>query len=170
MKVWAAVISSASGLLLRSSTNPGEWQKTCAGMGGLVTPWYDTESAGETVPVFCVTASVCKGHLGREKESSTLPVTVFNRSTKLREEQKSCSEKDGLAEQCCTDVLNTRQLGGCSAGGSAPCKLGDVAKMGDYASWTEVFEQGGDAFKDDCTNKAPTATAGSTIAAQDPTP
>jgi len=139
---------------------PGEWITTCTDKGGLVTPWYDP-AAGEAVPVFCVTATVCKGHLGRKEQSTALPVTVFDRVTKLRVEQKSCVEKGDT--QCCTDVLATETVADC-ASGNAPCKLGEASKFSDYASWTQVFEDDAASFKDDCTNKTPTTDAESTIA------
>lgn len=139
---------------------PGSWAATCAEKGGIVTPWYDP-AAGESVPVFCVAATVCKGHLGRKETKTALPVTVFNRETKLREEQKSCEEAGETA--CCTDVLATGTTPDCATG-NAPCKLGATANFKDYAAFTQVFEAGADAFKDDCTNKTPTTDADATIA------
>lgn len=162
----ALLAGSASANFLKQTTlavekaNPGEWFTTCADKGGLITPWYDP-AASESVPVFCVTATVCEGHLGRKDQDTALPVTVFDRTTKLRVEQKSCVEKGET--QCCTDVLATESPADCSAG-NAPCKLGDAAKFSDYASYTQEFEDDATSFKDDCTNKTPTTDCEATIA------
>jgi len=162
----ALLAGSASALVLQQTKlavdkqSPGEWITTCNGKGGLVTPWSDP-APGEAVPVFCVTATVCEGHLGRKDQDTALPITVFDRNTKLRVEQKSCVEKGET--MCCTDVLATESLADCSAG-NAPCKLGEVSAFSDYASFTQEFAPDASAFKDDCTNKTPTTDAEATIA------
>jgi hypothetical protein len=109
-----------------------------------------------------VTATVCEGHLGRKDQDTALPITVFNRVTKLREEQKPCVDAGEL--QCCTDVLASEgKAADCSAG-NAPCKLGEVSAFSDYASFTQEFSDDAASFKDDCTNKTPTTDCESTIA------
>jgi len=163
-----ALLSSgvAAGTFLRQTKlevqkqSPGEWITTCNEKGGLVTPWYDP-AAGEAVPVFCVTSTVCKGHLGRKDADTALPVTVFDRVSKLRVEQKSCVEKGET--QCCTDVLAKEGSAAACSAGNAPCKLGEVSKFSDYASFTQEFEDDAASFKDDCTNKTPTTDAEATI-------
>merc|ERR1719276_768246 len=147
MKVVAPIVFLASGaaakIFLRQNKltvdrqEPGSWLTTCADKGGLVTPWYDP-AAGESVPVFCVTSTVCEGHLGRSTEEAALPVTIFNRVTKLREEQKSCVEPGET--QCCTDKLAEGNVADRGTG-NAPCKLGDAASFKDYASWPRVMWQ-----------------------------
>lgn len=166
MRVFVPVlaVAGASAILIQQKLvkqTPGEWITTCAEKGGLITPWYDP-APGEAVPVFCVTATVCGGHLGREESDTALPVTVFNRETKLREEQKSCTEPG--AAMCCTDVIAKAGVADCAAG-NAPCKLGSVSKFSDYASFTQEFEDDAASFKDDCTNKTPTGDCETTIAA-----
>lgn len=170
MRVVAPIVllaGTASANFLKQTTlavekqNPGEWATTCADKGGLITPWYDP-AAGEAVVVFCVTATVCEGHLGRKDQDTALPVNVFDRTTKLRVEQKSCVEK-GEA-MCCTDVLAGQNLAACSAG-NAPCSLGSVSKFSDYASFTQEFEDDAASFKDDCEKKTPTTDCQTTIAA-----
>jgi len=139
---------------------PGEWLTTCNEKGGLVTPGYDP-AAGAEVPVFCVTATVCKGHLGRKEQDTALPVTIFDRTTKVRVEQKSCVEKGET--QCCTDVVAKEgNVADCGAG-NAPCKLGEVAAFSDYASFTQEFADDAASFKDDCTKKTPTTDAEATV-------
>lgn len=166
MRVLAAVLAGSATATtflrqtkLAADQSPGEWITTCTEKGGLITPWYDP-APGEAVPVFCVTATVCKGHLGKKESKTALPVTIFNRDTKLREEQKPCTEKGET--QCCTDVIAKENVADCAAG-NAPCKLGEVSAFSDYASFTQEFEDDAASFKDDCTNKAPTTDAASTV-------
>jgi len=147
--------------LVLDRQEPGSWLTTCTDKGGLVTPWYDPAPGG-AVPVFCVTATVCEGHLGRSNETAALPVTVFDRVTKLRVEQKDCKEKGET--QCCTDILAKEGPADCAVDGTnAPCKLGAATTFKDFASFTQAFEPDAAAFKDDCTNKAPTTDSAATI-------